>query len=36
MASPPSKTKTTDEQFAKLCAIIDNMVASMGVMQGNQ
>jgi hypothetical protein len=36
MASPPSKTKTTDEQFAELCAVIDNMAASMATMQGKQ
>jgi hypothetical protein len=32
MASPPSYTKTTNKQFIELCAIIDNMVASMATM----
>jgi hypothetical protein len=33
---PPPKPKTTDEQIAELCAVIDNMAASMATMQGNQ
>jgi hypothetical protein len=36
MASPPSKTKNTGEQFTELLAVIDNLAASMATMQGNQ
>jgi hypothetical protein len=37
MTTPPSpKPKTTDEQIAELCVVIDNMAASMATMQGNQ
>jgi hypothetical protein len=37
MAAPqPPKLKTTDEQFAELRAVIDNLAASMATMQGNQ
>jgi hypothetical protein len=33
--STPPKAKTVDEQIADLCAVIDNMAASMATMQGN-
>jgi hypothetical protein len=32
----PEKPKTTDEQFAELCTVIDNLTSSMATMQGNQ
>jgi hypothetical protein len=36
MATTPEKPKTTDEQFAKLRVVIDNLASSMATMQGNQ
>jgi hypothetical protein len=33
---PPSKAKSTEEQLADICAVIDNLAASMATMQGNQ
>jgi hypothetical protein len=33
---PPPKAKSTEEQLADIRAVIDNMVASMATMQGNQ
>jgi hypothetical protein len=37
MTTPqPPKSKSTDEQIAYLRAVIDNLVASMATMQGNQ
>jgi hypothetical protein len=33
---PPPKAKSTEEQLADIHAIIDNLVASMATMQGNQ
>jgi hypothetical protein len=33
---PPPKPKSTEEQLADICAVIDNMAASMATMQGNQ
>jgi hypothetical protein len=33
MTTPqPSKSKSTDEQIADLCAVIDNLAASMATM----
>jgi hypothetical protein len=36
MTTPPTKTKTVEEQIVDLRAVIDNMAASMATMQGNQ
>jgi hypothetical protein len=36
VTTPPTKTKTVEEQIAELRAVIDNMAASMATMQGNQ
>jgi UDP-N-acetylenolpyruvoylglucosamine reductase len=36
MSTPAPKAKSTNEQLAELCTVINNMAASMVMMQGNQ